>query len=455
MKTLIQNGTVVNEDGARMADVLIEGGRIDSVCPHIEYVEGMERIDARGLYILPGFIDTHTHFDLDLGYAKTADDFLTGTRAAVLGGTTTVIDFATQEPEGTLADALQVWHEKARGSSCNFAFHMAIARWDAQTEAELPAMSAAGVTSYKMYMVYDGLRADDGAIYAALKAVSRENALLGVHCENWDVLRRMIGEVKAGGLTGPEGHPLSRPAAIEAEAVGRLMRIAQLAGTPVYVVHLSTQEGLNEALRARARGQEVYLETCPQYLLLTDERYGDADGAKFVMSPPLRKAADCEALWAGLAAEEIDFIGTDHCSFTLAQKARGRDDFSLTPNGGAGVQHRGELLYRYGVEAGKLTFPQMVQLLSRKPALLFGMEDRGHVGAGYAADLVLWDPEKAGVIEDRNTAHNCDNSPYAGFAVRGRARDVFVNGVRVVENFALVRPGFGQYIHRTGCMHTR
>lgn len=455
MKTLIQNGTVVNGDGARMADVLIEDGRIAMVCPHIESARGMELLDARGLYVLPGFIDTHTHFDLDLGYAKTADDFITGTRAAVLGGTTAVIDFATQEPGGTLAGALKVWHEKARGSSCNYAFHMALARWDAQTEAELPSMSAAGVTSYKMYMVYDGLRVDDGAIYAALKVVSRENGLLGVHCENWDVLRRMIAEVKARGLTGPKGHPLSRPAAVEAEAVARLMRIAELAGTPVYVVHLSTQQGLEEALRARARGQEVYLETCPQYLLLSDERYGDVDGAKFVMSPPLRKAADCEALWAGLAAGEIDFIGTDHCSFTLAQKARGRDDFSLTPNGGAGVQHRGELLYHYGVNAGRITLAEMVELLSRKPALLFGMKDRGYIGAGYAADLVVWDPEKTGVIEDRNTAHNCDNSPYAGFAVRGRARDVFVNGVRAVENFALAQPGFGQYIHRGGCMRTR
>jgi dihydropyrimidinase len=454
MKTLIQNGTVVNWDGSREADVLIENDRIVRVAPAIA-CEDAQVLDARGLYVLPGFIDTHTHFDLDLGFTKTADDFITGTKAAVLGGTTCVIDFATQEPDGTLEDALAAWHEKARGSSCNYGFHMAIARWDARTEAELPLMSAAGVTSYKMYMVYDALRVDDGSIYAALKAIAKENALLGVHCENWDVLRRMIAEVKARGITGPEGHPLSRPAPVEAEAVNRLMRIAELAGAPVYVVHLSTKEGLIEALRARARGQVVYLETCPQYLLLTDERYLQPDGAKFVLSPPLRRDADCDALWQGLKKGEIDFVGTDHCSFTMAQKARGRDDFSLTPNGSAGVQHRGELLYTYGVRAGKISFERMVELLSYEPSRVFGMEDRGRVAAGMAADVVLWDPEADLCMTDTNSAHNCDNSPYAGFTVRGRARDVFVNGARAVENFALKAAGMGKYMHRKGCIHTR
>jgi len=454
MKTLIANGTVVNFDGEQRADVLIEDGRVARVAPDIA-CEDAKRVDARGCFVLPGFIDTHTHFDLDLGFAKTADDFLTGSRAAVLGGTTTVLDFATQEPEGTLAKALETWHDKAKGSSCNYGFHMAIARFDAATEAELPQMTRAGVTSYKMYMVYHGLRMDDGCIYAALKAIAKENAILGAHCENWDVLLRMVSEVKARGVTGPEGHPLSRPNAVEAEAVARLMRIAELAQAPVYVVHLSTKEGLGEALRARGRGQEVYLETCPQYLLLTDERYREADGAKFVMSPPLRKQEDCDALWQGLADGGIDFIGTDHCSFTMAQKARGKDDFSLTPNGGAGVQHRGELLYTYGVRAGKITLPRMAELLSYAPSRLFGMEDRGKVAEGCAADLVVWDPDAAYCITDENPAHACDNSPYAGFEIKGRARDVFVNAEYVVANFTLFRPGAGKYIRRKGCIHTR
>lgn len=454
MKTLIKNATVVNAGGSFAADVLIDGERIARVEPGL-CCEDAKTLDASGCLVMPGFIDTHTHFDLDLGYTKTADDFISGTKAAVLGGTTTVLDFATQDVGGTLADALSRWHEKARGSSCNYGFHMAIAQWNAQTEAELPLMTREGVTSYKMYMVYDALRVDDGAIYACLKAAARENALVGVHCENWDVLCRMINEVKARGVTGPEGHPLSRPAEVEAEAVARLMRIAQLAGTPVYVVHLSTREGLGEALRARERAQEVYLETCPQYLLLTDERYAQSDGAKFVMSPPLRKAADSEALWHAIDDDAIDFIGTDHCSFTLAQKARGKDDFSKTPNGGAGVQFRAELMYNYGVRAGRLSAAGMVKLLSYGPSRIFGMEDRGVIAPGAAADVVVWDPEKTGRITDTNTAHNCDNSPYAGFDVHGRARDVFVGGEHVVEGFALVLPGRGKYVFRKGTIHTR
>ena len=319
MDFLIQNGIVVNAEGSARTDVLVQNGRIAAMGEGLACANAV-RINAEGCFLLPGFIDTHTHFDLDTGSARTADDFVTGGHAAVLGGTTTVLDFATQDRGGTLVQAFDTWQEKARGCSCNYGFHMAIAEWNDKTAAELPEMTRRGVISYKLYMVYDALRVDDGAIYAALKAAKNEGALIGVHCENWDVLNRRIQEVKARGLTGPAGHPLSRPAPVEAEAVARLMRIAELAESPVYVVHLSTAEGLAEARRARARGQEVYLETCPQYLLLTEACYAAEDAAKYVMSPPLRKASDCEALWEALAAGEIDCIGTDHCSFTMAQK---------------------------------------------------------------------------------------------------------------------------------------
>lgn len=447
MELLIQNGTVVNETGRARADVLVRGGRVAAVGEGLSCA-GVMRIDAAGCFVLPGFIDTHTHFDLDTGSARTADDFITGGRAAILGGTTAVLDFATQDRGGTLKEAFAVWQEKARGCSCNYGFHMAIAEWNARTEAELPEMTRLGVTSYKLYMVYDALRVDDGAIYAALKAARREGALIGVHCENWDVLNRRIAEVKAVAAAGPAGHPLSRPAPVEAEAVARLMRIAELAEAPVSVVHLSTAEGLAEARRARARGQEVYLETCPQYLLLTDACYSAPDGAKYVMSPPLRKAADNAALWAALAAGEIDFIGTDHCSFTMAQKLEHADDFQKIPNGGAGVQHRGQLLYTYGVCEGRIPLEQMVRLLSAGPARIFGMEGRGAVAPGMAADLVVWDPAYEGRITDTNAAHNCDNSPFAGLAVRGRAREVILNGECVVEGGMLTALGHGRYLPR-------
>lgn len=452
MDILIQNGTVVNHCGRKKADVHISGGRIKAVGENL-CAAGAKVIDAEGCFVFPGMIDTHTHFDLDTGSAVTADDFITGTKAALLGGTTTILDFATQEREGTLKDALRTWHEKAKGASCNYGFHMAIARWDAETEAELPDMTKAGVTSYKLYMVYDALKVDDGAIYAALRAAKKEGALIGVHCENWDVLLRRIGEVQAAGITGPEGHPLSRPAAVEAEAVARLMRIAELADAPVYVVHLSTKEGLLEARRAKERGQQVFLESCPQYLLLTDEAYKAADGEKYVMSPPLRKSEDQAALWEALAGGEIGFIGTDHCSFTMAQKKEFRNDFKKIPNGGAGVQHRLQLLYTCGVEEGRITLEQLVELLSHGAAAHFGIRDRGIIAPDMAADLVVYDPAPESVITDTNTAHNTDNSPYAGFTVKGEAKHVILNGEHAVENGKLILSGSGRYVHRgpSGC----
>ena len=450
MQTIIKNGTIVNPQGRSKMDVLVEDGRIIALAPELR-APGAQVIQAKGCYVFPGFIDTHTHFDLDTGSAVTADDFVTGTKAAALGGTPCILDFATPERDGSLPQALDTWHEKARGSSCNYGFHMAIARWDEGVRAEMREMSRQGVTSYKMYMVYDALRVDDGQIFQALQEATRLGALIGVHCENWDVLLQMIRQVKDGGITGPYGHPLSRPAEVEAEAVHRFLRIAQLAHAPAYVVHLSTAQGLEEARRARARGQKVFLETCPQYLLLTDQRYQDPDGAKYVMSPPLRKTWDNEALWQGLNSGEINTIGTDHCSFTMAQKALGAHDFSKIPNGAPGVQHRAQLLYTYGVCAGRLSLEQMAALLSSNAAHLFGMPDRGLVALGRAADLVVWDPSYAGCITDTNHAHNCDNSPYAGMQVQGLARDVLINGKAVVRDGQLAADGQGKYIHRSRC----
>lgn len=447
MDTLIKNGTIVNASGSRKADVLLHGDTILDVGNDLKS-ENARLIDADGCYLMPGFIDTHTHFDLDLGFTVTADNFVTGTKAAILGGTTCVLDFATQDRDSTLQQGLELWHKKAEGSSCNYGFHMAIARWDEGVRNELHTMTKQGVTSYKMYMVYDALKVDDGEIYAALKCAKAEGALIGIHCENWEVLQRRIGELKARGILSPVGHPLSRPAAVEAEAVARLMRIAELAETPAYVVHLSTEEGLKEAKRARERGQEVYLETCPQYLMLDDRCYAREDGLKFIMSPPIRKMSDQGALWDGLAKGELDTVGTDHCSFTMAQKARGKDDFSMTPNGGAGVQHRAQLLYTYGVCKGRISLEQMVAYLSYNASRLFGMPEHGEIAKGKAADLVIWDPDFEGEITDTNHAYNCDNSIYAGIKVQGRARDVLLNGEAVVLDAKLVKTGSGRYIAR-------
>ena len=449
MRILIKNGTIVNANGRERKDILTDGDRIIAIGGNLD-AAGAEVIDAAGCYVMPGFIDTHTHFDLDVGLCVTADNFRTGTRAAALGGTTCVLDFATQDRDGTLRQALETWHKKAEGSSCNYGFHMAIARWDAETEKEMDYMSDNGVTSYKMYMVYDGLKVDDGQIYAALKTARDHGALIGIHCENWEVLLRRIEELKEQGETKPWGHPVSRPAEVEAEAVARYMRIAQLAGTPAYVVHLSTEEGLIEAQRARARGQEVYLETCPQYLLLTDDRYRDPDGVKFIMSPPLRKDADREALWQGLKEGELDTIGTDHCSFTLAQKDMGREDFTKIPGGLPGVETRGELLYSYGVAKRKISAAQMCRVLSENPARLYGLYPRkGVLRPGSDADIVVYDPGASHVIRAEDCVANVDYNPYEGFVTAGGIRQVWLRGQLSVENGkVLVEVPAGKYMAR-------
>ena len=455
MRILVKGGVVVRTDGSLTADVLIEDGVICAVGPDLR-ADADEVIDAGGCYVFPGFIDTHTHFDLDLGVTKTADDFVTGTKAAVLGGTTTVLDFATQDRGMTMQDALELWHKKAEGASCNYGFHMAVSEWNDARIAEMDRMIEQGVTSFKMYMVYPNMRVGDGAIYNALKRANERDCIVGVHCENFDVLTERIRELHASGVYAPVGHPESRPCAVEAEGVARLMRIAELANAPAWVVHLSTREGLEEARRARARGQEVYLETCPQYLTLDAARYGDPDGEKFIMSPPLRHEADRAALLTAMHDNEIDVVGTDHCSFTMAMKALGGGDFAKVPNGGAGVQNRAQLIYTYGVRAGFITLEQMAAQMSENAAKLFGMYPaRGVVAEGSVADLTVYDPRGSGVISWKTNAHTCDNSPFEGLPVEGRVRDVILGGNHVVSSGALLAAGAGQYVFRNPSLRPR
>ena len=448
MRILIKNGTVVRSTGRKQADVLIKDGTIARIAPNIDAAADRV-IDAAGCYIFAGFIDTHTHFDLDLGVTVTADDFETGTKAAVVGGTTTVLDFATQDHGMTMHDALDLWHKKAEKSSSNYGFHMAVSEWNDARKAEIDDMFRAGVSSFKMYMVYDAMRVNDGQIYDAQKYIGERGGVIGVHCENYDVLQARIAEEKAKGHFDPTAHPVSRPQAVEAEGVARLMRIAELSGSPAWVVHLSTADGLEEVRAARKRGVEVYAETCPQYFTLDVSRYADPDGAKFVMSPPLREAKDRAAILDGMKKKDIDFIGTDHCSFTMTQKALGRDDFTKIPNGGAGVQNRAELVYTYAVQTGAITLEQMALLMSERAARLFGMfPQKGALRVGSDVDLVIFDPDAPHTISWRTNMHACDNSPYEGMKALGRTRDVLLNGELVVENGKLVEPYRGRYVFR-------
>ena len=454
MRILISGGTIVNAAESIQSDILIENQKITQIGTDLNST-GATVIDARGKYVFPGFIDTHTHLDLVAGGVPTADDFPTGTRAAVLGGTTTVLDFATQERGMTMVEAMEEWKEKARHASCNYGFHMAVSEWNPERAGELDRMVEEGITSFKMYMVYSNMRVSDGDIYAALQETGKRDCLIGVHCENDDILQKRICELHEAGRYDMAAHSEARPAQVEAEAVARLMRTAQLANAPVYVVHLSTEEGLKEALRARERGQEVYLETCPQYLVQTEARYLEPDAEKYIMSPPLRKESDQNALWEAIAQGEIDFIGTDHCSFTMEQKALGGGDFAKTPNGGAGIQNRAELVYTYGVKTGKITVNQMVDQLSAKAARIFGMPNKGEIRVGADGDIVVFDPEASGVISHKTNAHNCDNSAFEGIETFGRATDVLVNGQIAVRDGRLVQEGLGRYVHRETMERTR
>ena len=453
MSILIQNGILVLPTGPIQADLRVAGGRIAELGPGL--APGASRvIDAQERLVFPGFIDTHTHFEMNKGFPnETADDWYTGTRAALAGGTTTVLDFAEPERGATLASALETWHGRADGAACcNYGFHMTVKDWSPSIRSELREMTAAGVTSYKVYLAYDNLRLSDAAAYEVVKAVGAEGGVVGCHCENGDLVTEGIRAQQAAGNLSPAAHPLSRPPAVEAEAVGRWLTIAELARCPVNIVHLSTLRGLEAVRAARTRGQRLYVETCPQYLLLDERSYRlpGFESAKFVLSPPLRAQENCAALWDALEAGEIDTIGTDHCSFRFhGAKELGREDFSKIPNGIPGVEHRPSLMYTYGVAAGRITAVDMARLLAENPARLFGMyPQKGVLAVGSYADLVIFDPNDTGRITAETQYQNVDYTPYEGMALRGRVDTVLLGGEVAVEGGRALLGGRGRYVSR-------
>ena len=452
MKYLLKNGTVVSGTGTKKADILIKGEKIAAVGENLP-TEGAEVLDLKGKLLFPGFIDGHTHFDLEVAGTVTADDFETGTKAAILGGTTLVIDYASQDKGGhTLKEGLEKWRQKAEGKcSCDYSFHMSIVEWNEETEREVQDMIDEGITSFKLYMTYPAMMVDDCDMYKILKKLVDCGCFAGVHCENAGVIDALIAEAKKEGRLGPENHPLVRPDTLEAEAVHRLLVIAKEAGAPVMVVHLTNRKAYEEILRARAGGQTVYAETCPQYLLLDDSVYSQPDfrGAVYVCAPPIRKKEDQECLWNALKKGEIQTVATDQCSFTLEQKALGEDDFTKIPGGLPGVQTRGTLLYTYGVKAGKITPEQMCSLLSENAAKLYGVYPRkGALLPGSDADIVVLDPEKESVISAKTHAYNTDNNPFEGFKLGCVIDKVFLRGHLAVENGELKQEKLGGFIRR-------
>ena len=449
---LLQGGSVVTTRGARKADVLIEDEKILDVGRDL-HAEGAEVIDCTGKLLFPGFIDAHTHFDLDVCNTTTVDDFYSGTRSALRGGTTTIVDFACPNKGETLRYGLDLWHKKADGkSSCDYSFHMTIDDWNSTIEREIDEMYDQGISSFKMYMTYPAMMIGDEAMYFALKKLKEKGGICGVHCENSGVINALQAEKKAKGENFVHCHPETRPDYLEAEAVHRLLRIAQAVDIPVVIVHLTNAAALREVEHARLRGQKVYVETCPQYLVLDDKVYYDSDwlqAAKYVCSPPIRKKSDQRTLWRALRLGEIQTISTDHCSFTTEQKLAGKKDFTTIPGGAPGVETRGELIYSFGVAARKIGLGTMCRVLSENPAKLYGMYPRkGIIAPGSDADIVVYDPKANHVLHAADMASQCDYTPYEGMETHGSVAQVYLRGKLAVDHGKILIGPEGQFIRR-------
>ena len=454
MRTLFKGGTVITGRGPKRADVLVEGEKVRQV-GRLILTPADRTVDVEGCLLFPGFIDAHTHFDLDVCNTTTADDFTTGSRAALKGGTTTVIDFACPNKGETLHDGLRLWHKKADGKcACDYGFHMTIDDWNESIRAELPEMFRQGVSSFKMYMTYPAMMVGDRDMYWALKELRHLGGICGVHCENAGVIDGMIAEKKAAGLMGPSSHPETRPPYLEAESVSRLLRIAQAAEAPVVIVHTTNAAALAEIDQARGRGQTVYSETCPQYLALDDSVYYQEDwlsSAKFVCSPPIRKKADQDALWDGLREGRVNTVSTDHCSFTTQQKLAGQGDFTTIPGGLPGVETRGEVVYTTGVAAGRIDLPTFCRALSENPARLYGLYPRkGCIAPGADADIVVYDPAADHPPRAADMVSRCDYTPFEGFRTSGSIAAVYLRGAPAVEH-GVVHDVKGQYLKRGKC----
>lgn len=448
---IIKNGTVVGTSGTQELDVAIDDGKIVEVNKDIVASDNDRVIDATGQFVFPGFIDGHTHMQMDAGSCQTADSFATGSKAAIINGTTTLVDFATQDKGKTLKEAYDTWMSRAKGtSSCNYRFHMAITDWNEATKNEMASMPSLGVTSFKMYMAYSNLYSNDAQILEALQEIKKiEGGVLGVHCENGTILDEMRDALAKSGHLDTSAHPLSRPDVVEAEAINRLAYIGGIVGHPVQVVHLSSAAGLHEIREARNKGIAITVETCPQYLLLDDSVYSlpDFEGAKYVMSPPVRKKEDQVALLEAIKNREIDTLATDHCSFHWEDKLQGIDDFRKIPNGGPGIEHRPQLMFTKLVKEGHIDVPHFCELMCENPAKRYGMfPSKGIIQVGSDADVVVWNPDTESTITAATQLQNVEYTPYEGMHVYGSASVVVLNGEIVVENGLIVNENRGKYV---------
>jgi dihydropyrimidinase len=455
VKTLVRGGTIVTASDTYVGDVLVEGERVQAVGVDLAGAGAERTIDAQGKLVIPGGIDVHTHLDMPFGGTFSVDDFETGTIAAAHGGTTTIVDFAIQEQGGTLAQAWETWMGKAEGKAAiDYGFHMILRELNPSIEKEMGRMVEAGVTSFKLFMAYPGVfYMDDGGIFRAMLRSGEIGATICMHAENGLAIDVLVERALKAGHTEPRWHALTRPPRAEAEATHRAIALAEMAGVPVYIVHLSAAEALEQVSAARARGLPAYAETCPQYLFLSYDDYERPgfEGAKYVMSPPLRDEAKQQHLWRGLARNDLQAISTDHCPFCFQEeKQLGKDDFSKIPNGAPGIETRMVLTYDGGVAAGRIGLNRWVELTSTSPAKLFGLWPRkGTIAPGSDADLVVFDPAAKQVLSAKTLHMNVDYNPYEGREVRGAVETVLARGETIVEKGAFRgKPGRGRYLER-------
>src|ERR1044072_36147 len=452
MKTLIKNGRVVTAVDDYTADILIDGEKISVIGASLD-MEADKVIDASGKLVIPGGIDPHTHMELPFGGTSSSDDFFTGTRAAAFGGTTTIIDFAVQYKGESMIQAVDNWHAKAEGKTViDHGFHLITTDFEDGREAEMYQLMDEGITSFKLFMAYPGVfLADDATIFRAMTAAGERGGLICMHAENGIVINEIIKRALAAGRTAPKYHALTPPPIAEAEGVHRAIAIAEMAEAPVYIVHLSCADALKQVREARDRGIPAFAETCPQYLFLSIDDYGDGwDGAKYVMTPPLREKANQAELWKGLKMDDLQVISTDHCPFCMKeQKELGKDDFTKIPNGAPGVEHRVSLIYN-GVVENRISLNRFVELTSTAAAKMFGMfPKKGTIAVGSDADIVIFDTNKDQTLSVKTHHMNVDYSAYEGRTIKGSVETVLSRGAVVIDKGEFKgKSGNGQFLTR-------
>jgi dihydropyrimidinase len=453
MSTLITNARIITAEQDYTADVYIEKEKITTIGAGLK-VQADRTIDATGRYLIPGGIDVHTHMDMPFGGTVSSDDFETGTRAAAFGGTTCIIDFATQAKGTKIREALDLWWKKGEKATVDYGLHMIVTDLPEAHLEDMNEMVREGVSSFKLFMAYPGvLMVDDATIFRAMRQTAQNGALVCMHAENGGVIDLFVQKALAEGKTAPIYHALTRPTTAEGEAVNRAIALAQMAGAPVYIVHLSSADALEKVSEARDRGIPAFAETCPQYLLLSIEDLDrpNFEGAKYVFTPPLREKWHQEKLWDGLKRNTLQVVSTDHCPFCFKeQKEMGRESFAKIPNGGPGVENRLQLLYHYGVNLKRISLNRWVEIVSAAPAKMFGLYPRkGTIAIGSDADLVLWNPNAELTISAHTHHMRVDYSMFEGFKVKGNAETVLSRGEIVMEKGQYFgKAGRGKYVKR-------